>query len=134
MPGLRRRRAIGRKLQRRHGDKCYLPHAGSDARHQVTPQALTTIGPMVSLARAVASPGRRGRRSRVWLLAGLLAGSGVALVDAFRHHEVLLTGVLIAPLIAAVGASTIEVGIVGIYAVALALLLGEINDIFFTSD
>jgi PAS domain S-box-containing protein len=70
----------------------------------------------------------------VWLLAGLLAGSGVALVDAFRHHEVLLTGVLIAPLIAAVGASTIEVGIVGIYAVALALLLGEINDIFFTSD
>ncbi len=44
------------------------------------------------------------------------------------------TGVLIAPLIAAVGASTLEVGLVGLYAVALALLLGEVNDIFFTSD
>ncbi|MDQ1459390.1 MAG: hypothetical protein QOI08_874, partial [Actinomycetota bacterium] len=68
------------------------------------------------------------------MLAGLLAGSAVALVDGFRHHEVLLTGVLIAPLIAAVGASTIEVGVVGLYAVALAVLLGQINDIFFTSD
>ena len=70
----------------------------------------------------------------MWLLAGLLAGSAVALVDGIRHHEVLLTGVLIAPLIAAVGASTIEVGVVGLYAVALAVLLGQVNDIFFTSD
>jgi PAS domain S-box-containing protein len=89
---------------------------------------------MVTLARPTASPGRRARRSRVWLLAGLFAGSAVALVDGVRHHEVLLTGVLIAPLIAAVGASTLEVGLVGLYAVALAVLLGEVNDIFFTSD
>jgi PAS domain S-box-containing protein len=89
---------------------------------------------MVSLARPVASTARRARRSRVWLIAGLFAGSAVAVADGIRHHEVLLTAVLIAPLVAAIGASTIEVGFVGLYAVALALLLGEVNDSFFTSD
>ena len=33
-----------------------------------------------------------------------------------------------------IGASTLEVGVVGLYAVALSVLLGEVNDIFFTSD
>ncbi|MDQ1383910.1 MAG: hypothetical protein QOG65_1289, partial [Actinomycetota bacterium] len=109
-------------------------HQPGAANHQGAGSGLTTIGHMVSLARAVASPGRRARRSRVWLLAGLVAGSAVAVVDGVRHHEILLTGVLIAPLIAAVGASTMEVGVVGLYAVALAVLLGAVNDIFFTGD
>lgn len=89
---------------------------------------------MVSGARGVDSPGRRARRSGVWLLLGLFAGSILALVDGVRQNEVLLTGVLVAPLIAAVGASMIEVAIVAVYAVALALLLGQVNDIFLTSD
>ena len=65
---------------------------------------------------------------------GLFAGSILALVDGVRQNEVLLTGVLVAPLIAAVAASTIEVAIVAVYAVALALLLGQVNDIFLNSD
>jgi len=89
---------------------------------------------MVSGARAVASPGRRANRTRRWLLAGLFAASIVALVDGFRHSEVLLTGVVVGPLLAAVGASTVETLVVGIYAVALALLLGQVNGIFLTSD
>ncbi|HEY5173175.1 MAG TPA: SpoIIE family protein phosphatase [Acidimicrobiia bacterium] len=67
-------------------------------------------------------------------MAGLFAVSAIALVDGVRHHEVLLTGVLVGPLVAAVGASTTEVAVVGVYSVALALLLGQVNGIFFTSD
>src|SRR6476646_303800 len=89
---------------------------------------------MVSGARWVASTGRRAHRSRLWLMAGLFAGAVLALVDAIRHNDVLLTAVLVAPLIAAIGASTIEVAIVGVYAVGIALLLGEVNDTFLTSD
>src|ERR1700719_1898854 len=89
---------------------------------------------MVSSARGVASRGRRAHRSRVWLMAGLFAGAAIALVDGVRHHDVLLTGVLVGPFVAAVGASTIEVAVVGVYSVALAVLLGQVNGIFFTSD
>ncbi|HEV7524808.1 MAG TPA: SpoIIE family protein phosphatase [Acidimicrobiia bacterium] len=89
---------------------------------------------MVSAARSVASPVRGSRRSRLWLAASLFAGAAVALIDILRHREVLLTGVLVAPLIAAVGASFVEVTIVGVYAIALAVLLGEVNDIFLSTD
>jgi len=68
------------------------------------------------------------------LLAGLFAASIVALVDGVRHSEVLLTGVLVGPLLAAIGASTVEALVVGVYAIALALLLGQVNGIFLTSD
>jgi len=67
-------------------------------------------------------------------MAGLFAGAALALIDAVRNHEVLLTAVLVAPLIAAIGASTIEVAVVGVYSVGIALLLGQVNDIFLTSD
>jgi PAS domain S-box-containing protein len=67
-------------------------------------------------------------------MAGLSAGAAIALVDGVRHHEVLLTGVLVGPFVAAVGASTIEVAVVGVYSVALAVLLGQVNGIFLTSD
>ena len=89
---------------------------------------------MVSLARQVAPPGRRGQSSRLWLLAGLFAASAVALLDLVRNRDVLLVGVLIGPLIAAIGATVIEVTVVGLYALALALELGEINGIFFTNE
>ena len=67
-------------------------------------------------------------------MAGVFASSAIALVDGVRHHEILLTGVLVGPLVAAVGASTIEVAVVGVYSVALALLLGQVNGVFLTSD
>jgi PAS domain S-box-containing protein len=89
---------------------------------------------MVSPARQVASPGRRGRSSRLWLLAGLFAASAVALVDLVRNRDVLLVGVLVGPLIAAVGATLIEVAVVGLYALALSFALGEINGLFLTSE
>ncbi len=66
----------------------------------------------------------------MWLLAGLLASSAIAIVDVVRDHETLLTWVLIGPLVAAIGASVIDVAIVGVYAVALATALGEVNHIF----
>jgi hypothetical protein len=68
------------------------------------------------------------------LLAGLFAASAVALFDLVRNRDVLLVGVLVGPLIAAVGASLIEVIIVGLYAIALSAELGEINGIFFTNE
>jgi len=89
---------------------------------------------MVSLARQVGPPGSRGHSSRLWLLAGLFAASAVALLDLVRNRDVLLVGVLVGPLIAAVGATLIEVTVVGLYALALALELGEINGIFFTNE
>src|SRR3954463_4243633 len=89
---------------------------------------------MVSLARQAAPSERRGHHRRMWLMAGLFAGSAVAIVDAIRDHDVLLTGVLIAPLVAALGATVIEVAITGVYALALAFALGEVNHIFLTSE
>ena len=88
---------------------------------------------MVSGARGLASAGP-GSRSRIWLLAGLFAASTVALADGVRHHEIFLSGVLVGPLLAAIGATTLETLVVGVYAVALALLLGQVNGIFLTSD
>jgi PAS domain S-box-containing protein len=113
-----------------------LPTASDPRRRALTGDAnpLGSIPRMVSGARGFASPGRRARRSRVWLMAGLFAASTVALVDGVRHNEVLLTGVLVGPLLAAIGASTLETLVVGAYAVALSLLLGQVNGIFFTSD
>ena len=67
-------------------------------------------------------------------MSGVFASSAVAIVDAAWHREILLTGVLIGPLIAAIGASAIETTIVGLYAVALALLLGQVNGVFLTGD
>ncbi|MDP9333399.1 MAG: SpoIIE family protein phosphatase [Actinomycetota bacterium] len=67
-------------------------------------------------------------------MAGLFACSALALADGARHHEVLLTAVLVGPLVAAIGASTIEVTVVGVYSVAIAVLLGQVNGIFLTSD
>jgi len=95
---------------------------------------MATIARMVSLARQAASPGHRAQRTRLWLMAGLFATSFVALVDIVRHREVLLTAVLVGPLIAAIGATVIEVAIVATYSVAVALLLGEVNDTFLSSD
>jgi PAS domain S-box-containing protein len=67
-------------------------------------------------------------------MAGLFAASTVALVDGVRHNEVLLTAVLVGPLLAAIGATTLETLVVGVYAIALSLLLGQVNGIFLTSD
>ncbi len=79
---------------------------------------------------------RRGAspRPRSWLLAGVLATSLIALADLTRNREVLLSGVLAGPLVAAIGASATGVAFVAVYATILAVLLGEAHDIFGTSD
>ena len=70
----------------------------------------------------------------MWAIAGFLATTLVVVVDIIRHHNVLLTAVLAGPLIAAMGASSFAVGLLGVYAVAAALFLGETGDIFLTTD
>jgi serine phosphatase RsbU (regulator of sigma subunit)/PAS domain-containing protein len=67
-------------------------------------------------------------------MAGLFAASVIALLDLVRNRDVLLVGVLVGPLIAAVGATLIEVIVVGIYAIALSTELGEINGMFLTGE
>lgn len=113
-----------------------LPTA-SDRRRQALESdhlRVSTIDAMFSPASQAASPNRRAHRPHVWLLAGLFASSAVGIVDAVRHHEVLLTGVLIGPLVAAIGASVLDVAFVGLFAIALAVALGQVNDILFTAD
>ena len=89
---------------------------------------------MVSVpARSPAS--RRGARlGRAWFVAGFVATTLVVVVDTVRHHDVLLTAVLGGPLIAAMGASSVAVAILGVYAVGAALWLGTIDDIFLSTD
>jgi serine phosphatase RsbU (regulator of sigma subunit)/PAS domain-containing protein len=55
-------------------------------------------------------------------------------VDAARQQEVLLTGVLAGPLLAAIGATAAGVAVVAAYAIALSFVLGVVDDVFLTSD
>src|SRR5262245_51935218 len=84
---------------------------------------------MVSCPRRVGSP-----RPRTWLWAGLAASTAIAVADAARQKEVLLTGVIAGPLLAAIGASAAGVAVVAVYAIALSLVFGAFDDAFLTSD
>src|SRR3954463_53859 len=69
-------------------------------------------------------------RDRAWMVAGIVVTTVVWAADAAQESQELLTAVLAGPLIAAIGATVLEVAIVGAYAIAAAIALGEVNDIF----
>src|SRR3954471_11135772 len=84
-------------------------------------------------------PRRAGARSghawrRAWFWSGIAATTIIAILDAAAERDVLLTGVLAGPLLAAIGGTTVEVLIVGAYAVLVALGLGAVDDIFGERD
>ena len=74
------------------------------------------------------------QRPSTWFVAGMVATTLIALLDAARQDSVLITGVVAGPLLAAIGATIVEVGLVGAYAIALSLLLGAFNDSFLTGN
>src|SRR5215475_609160 len=71
---------------------------------------------------------------RIWAVAGFFATTLVVVVDVVRGHNVLLTAVLAGPLIAAMGASSIAVAVLGVYAVGAAFFLGNTDNIFLRSE
>ena len=130
---------VGRELQRGHEPKCYRAHPRrrrASAEHG-GPTPLATIARMVSLARAAGLARATGlpvAASGCWRACSPSSADRRS-IDIIRDHEVLLTWVLVGPLVAAIGASTIEVAdrrrLLGR---ARAARSGQVNDIFFTSD
>ena len=75
-----------------------------------------------------------GRSVRRWALGAATLTTGLALLDAAFPDLVLLGVFVTGPLLCAVRSSPRETALVAAYAIALGVLAGVWNDIFFTRD
>ena len=73
-------------------------------------------------------------RSWWWVGAGLFGIALVVVVDLVTSDAVLIGALILGPFVAAFGARTRDVVVLGILAVALAIALGWVDGIFGESD
>ena len=78
---------------------------------------------------------RQQRSELTWTLIGVAVATAIAILDASVSHDALLIGTLVAgPLLASLGAGPRATGLVALYAVGLALLVGIPHDVFLEFD
>jgi PAS domain S-box-containing protein len=73
-------------------------------------------------------------RSRLWVTAGLVATAIVVVADVLVNDTILIGALMLGPFVAAFGARTRDVAALSVFAVACAIALGELDDIFGTRD